>query len=120
MTRRDPLTTLAQIAEHARQAQDLCAGKMPEELTADWKSSLALERVLEIIGEAVKRLPPDLCEEYPSVPWKLWAGMRDSLSHGYDNVDHEILWNTVQQDLPDLLKIVEQMLTDLRAEGQGA
>ena len=81
MTRRDPLTTLAQIAEHARQAQD-------------WKSSFALERVLEIIGEAVKRLPPDLCEEYSSVPWKLWAGMRDRLSHGYDNVDYEILWNS--------------------------
>jgi uncharacterized protein with HEPN domain len=120
MTKRDPLATLSQIAEHARHAQELCAGKTPAELGDDWKSSLALERSLEILGEAVKRLPDELCAAYPAVPWRLVAGMRDRLSHGYDNVDHEILWNAVHQDVPNLLKTVEQMMLDLAAGGPRA
>jgi len=113
MSKRDTHATLSQIADHARRAQDLCAGKTLDQLLADWKSLLALERVLEILGEAVKRLPPELCEAYPNVPWRLVAGMRDRLSHGYDEVDHEILWNAVHQDLPNLLKTVDQMVLEL-------
>ncbi|SRR5713101_1757742 len=56
MSKRDTHATLSQIAEHARHAQDLCAGKTLAEFLADWKSVLALERALEILGEAVKRL----------------------------------------------------------------
>jgi uncharacterized protein with HEPN domain len=118
MSKRDPNATLSQIAEHAQYAHDLCANKTPTELAADWRSSLALERALEIIGEAVKRLPPDLCEAYPTVPWRLIAGMRDRLSHGYDNVDYEILWNAVHQDLPNLLETVKQMIRDSTSGGR--
>ena len=71
-----------------------------------------MERALEIIGEAVKRLPAELYEAYPAVPWRLVAGMRDRLSHGYDEVDYEILWNTVHQDLPNLLNTVDEMMRD--------
>ena len=99
MSKRDTHATLSQIEEHARHAQDLCADKTPAELMADWKSSLALERALEIIGEAVKRLPAELCAAYPAVPWRLIAGMRDRLSHGYDDVDHENLWERGFQGL---------------------
>ena len=68
---------------------------------------------MEVLGEAVKRLPPDLCQRHPAVPWKLVAGMRDRLSHGYDGIDYAILWDTVRDDLPGLLATVEQMLQDL-------
>jgi len=68
---------------------------------------------MEILGEAVKRLPPDLCQRYPAVPWKLVAGMRDRVSHGYDAIDYATLWDTVRADVPGLLVTVEQMLNDL-------
>ena len=74
---------------------------------------MAFERVMEIIGEAVKRLPSDLCQRYPAVPWKLIAGMRDRVSHGYDALDYGTLWDTVRDDVPPLLVTVEQMLKDL-------
>src|SRR5712691_381684 len=103
MSKRDARATLRQIADHARHAQELCADKTLAELLADWKSVLAFERALEILGEAVKRLPTELCEAYPAVPWRLVAGMRDRLSHGYEEIDYEILWDAVHNDLPDLL-----------------
>ena len=70
-------------------------------------------RVMEVLGEAVKRLPPELCQRYPAVPWKLLAGMRDRVSHGYDGIDYAILWDTVRDDIPGLLATVENMLQDL-------
>jgi uncharacterized protein with HEPN domain len=112
MSKRDVSITLAQILEHAQHAQQICRNRTASELNADWKSALALERALEIIGEAVKRLPHELCDAYPTVEWRLITGMRDRLSHGYDDVDHEILWNAVNEDLPKLVETIERMLAD--------
>ncbi len=80
---------------------------------ADWQATAALERFLEIVGEAVKRLPPKLRDRYPQVPWKEIAGTRDRLSQGYDVIEHEVLWDAVQNDVPVLLNVAEQMLAEL-------
>jgi len=113
MSRHDPSVTLRQIAEAAEKARAICEGKTFAALMADWQATLAFERVLEIVGEGVKRLPAELRERYPAVPWRLVAGMRDRLSHGYDDVRHEVLWDTAQRDFPLLLETVAQMLRDL-------
>ncbi len=84
-----------------------------ESLLKDWQATAALERFIEIIGEGVKRLPLELHNRYPAVPWKEIAGTRDHLSHGYDDMNFQVLWNAVQEDLPPLLATVEQMLKDL-------
>lgn len=116
MSKHDPRVTLRQIADHARWAQEWCAKNQLPEILTDRSKRLAFERVMEILGEAVKRLPPDLCQRYPAVAWKLVAGMRDRVSHGYDAVDYGTLWKTVEKDLPVLLATVEQMLKDLERE----
>jgi uncharacterized protein with HEPN domain len=113
MSKHDPSVTLRQIVEYARRAQELCAGTTLPELVSDWRNALAFERVMEVLGEAAKRLPPDLRDRYPAVPWNLIVGMRDRVAHGYDAVDYQILWDAVQQDVPSLLKTAEQMLTEL-------
>ena len=77
-----------------------------EELLADWQAAAALERFLGIVGEGVKRLPLELRSRHPSVPWKEIAGTRDHLSHGYDDVDHQVLWDAVQSDVPVLLNVL--------------
>lgn len=115
MSRHDPKTTLRQITEHARRAQELCTQNELPAILADWQKRAAFERVMEVIGEAVKRLPLDLCQRYPAVPWKLIAGMRDRVSHGYDGIDYATLRDTVHEDLPGLLATIEQMLKDLSA-----
>jgi uncharacterized protein with HEPN domain len=119
MSKHDPSVTLRQIADFARQAQKLCANQTLEGFMTDWKGMLALERVMELIGESVKRLPDDLRDRYPQVNWKAVAGMRDHLSHGKSVLMGNpigILWNAVHKNLPDLLATIEQMLTDLEKD----
>ncbi len=113
MSVRDPRVTLRQIQDAARRLQMICAGKTLAQLLADWQATAALERFLEIVGEGVKRLPLDMRSRYPAVPWKEIAGTRDHLSHGYDAVEHQVLWDAVQNDVPALLVTVEQMLQEL-------
>jgi uncharacterized protein with HEPN domain len=116
MSKHDPKVTLKQIRDFVRQAQQLCEGRTLEELLKDWQSVFAFERALELVGEAVKRLPQDLRDRYPAVAWRQVAAMRDRLSHGYDEIRYDILWDAVQQDFPLLLVTVEQMLRDLEGK----
>lgn len=63
-----------------------------------------------ILGEAVKRLSPEFRAHYPEISWTLIAGMRDVLIHGYDIVDLNRVWKTVEVDVPDLLTKLEPLL----------
>ena len=115
MSKHDPKVILRQIIEYANRAQELCAQNELPGILIDWHKRLAFERVMEVLGEAVKRLPPELCQRYPAVPWKLVAGMRDRVSHSYDAMDYAMLWDTVRDDVPTLLATVAQMLKDLES-----
>ena len=70
----------------------------------------AVIRNLEIIGEAVKNLSPDIRKRKPNVPWSRIAGMRDVLIHEYFGVDLKTVWYVVENRLPDLLRQVEELL----------
>ena len=113
MSKHDPRVTLRQLAEHARHAQELCAQNTLPEILTDWQKRAAFERVMEILGEAVKRLPPELTAKYPVVDWRGIAGMRDRVSHGYDAVDYGLLWQAVDTRVPELIATIEQMLKEL-------
>ena len=78
----------------------------------DFRINFAVIRALEIIGEAAKRLPMGLRDEYPDVPWKNMAGMRDRIIHGYDTVDLQIVWDVVKVDIPRIRPRIQQILVD--------
>jgi len=65
---------------------------------------------LEIIGDAVKHIPDSLRAEYPQIPWRAIAGMRDKLIHDYFGINILRIWNTVQKEVPELLEVIKQML----------
>jgi len=70
-------------------------------------------RRIEIIGEAVKNLPEDVRNEYPVVPWKKIAGIRDMLIHKYFGIDIELTWEVVQSDIPNLKKEILRIKSEL-------
>jgi uncharacterized protein with HEPN domain len=116
MSKHDPRVTLQQMREAAQQAADLCKEHSLAEIEVDWIKRLAFERCFEIVGEAIKRLPPDLRERYAQHDWKGAVGTRDKIAHGYEWVDHEILWKAVSERFPGLLVTIGEMLADLGGE----
>jgi uncharacterized protein with HEPN domain len=87
-----------------------------DQFEEDLRTNFAVVRALGIVGEEAKRLPMGLGEEYPGIPWKNRAGMRDRISHGYDTVDLQIVWDVVKKDIPQIKPQIQQILTDY--EGQ--
>ena len=71
-------------------------------LAEDSKTLDAVIRNLEIIGEAAKMIPESIRVEYPNIEWKKIAGLRDILAHHYFEVDLDIVWDIVQNKLPEL------------------
>jgi uncharacterized protein with HEPN domain len=69
-----------------------------------------LVRLLEIIGEAAKGIFPSLRTDHSEIAWDKMAGMRDRLIHGYFDVNLDVVWRTVTEDLPPLISQLEELL----------
>ncbi|MBI5665697.1 MAG: DUF86 domain-containing protein [Nitrospirae bacterium] len=70
----------------------------------------AFVRSIEIIGEAVKKLPDDFRKNHGAVDWRAMAGTRDKLIHDYFGIDYEIVWDIITVEIPDLRKQIKKIL----------
>ena len=86
-----------------------------EEFVEDDMRVFAVVRALEIIGEAAKNVPLEIKTNYPSVPWKEMARTRDKLIHSYFGVDLNVVWRTVNNNLPTLKDQISEILKDLES-----
>jgi uncharacterized protein with HEPN domain len=75
-----------------------------DQWTNDRKTIDAVLRKIEIIGEAAIHIPEDIQSRYPDIPWAQMRGIMNLLIHEYFGVDTDIIWQTITDDLPDLLK----------------
>jgi uncharacterized protein with HEPN domain len=83
-----------------------------EEFVEDDKTSSAVVRKLEIMGEAAKNIPQELRQNYKEIPWSDIAKMRDKIIHFYFGVDYEIVWKVIKERLPTLKQQIERILTE--------
>lgn len=81
-----------------------------ETFDSDEKTVFAVIRALEIIGEAVKQVPQETRQQYPAIPWREMAGMRDKLLHHYFGISHTVVWQTITEDVPLLIPQFHQLL----------
>lgn len=95
---------LLHIRDAAESAARFIAGRTREDLETDEMLRLALTKLVEIVGEAAKQLTSDGRARFPEVAWDDAARMRDRLVHHYFDVDLDVLWATVTQDLPAVLE----------------
>jgi uncharacterized protein with HEPN domain len=116
--RRSHIDYLDDIRQAAEKAVEFLGHESLEAFSADDKTVYAVIRALEVIGEATKRIPQDVRDRYPAVPWRSMAGIRDKLIHDYLTVNLEVVWKTVKEDVPALLPQLGHMLEEeLKAGG---
>ncbi|KAF0133597.1 MAG: hypothetical protein FD145_1213 [Candidatus Saganbacteria bacterium] len=87
-----------------------------DEFSRDEKTIDSVIRNFEIIGEAAKNVPEEIRQEYPKIPWKEMAGMRDKLIHEYFGVKIEVVWETIKKRLPNVKALSKKALEEMGKE----
>lgn len=81
-----------------------------EEFIYDDKTSSAVTRKFEIIGEAANRIPKNIQDKFPEIPWSYMVGMRNKIIHDYDGINLMIVYDSAKNDLNDVLKLLEKII----------
>ena len=105
---------LQHMLDHAAEALNMIQGRNREDLDNDRQLNLSLVRLLEIVGEAASRTSESTRSSHSELPWIQIIGLRNRLIHGYDEVDFDILWTILQEDLPPLVMELERALSHRR------
>jgi uncharacterized protein with HEPN domain len=103
MSRHEDELRLTHMLDHALEAMAMCRGRERADLDRDRMLNLALVRLVEIVGEAANRVSDARQQRHPEIPWRQVIGVRNRIAHGYDQIDYDILWAIVRDDLPPLV-----------------
>lgn len=107
---RDDLIRLRHMLDAAKEAVELAKGKSRDDIAGERMLNLSLVRLIEIVGEAASRVSSVCRAKYTGIPWLQIVGMRNRLIHGYDNIDFDILYQTVTEDFPFLIIELEKVI----------
>lgn len=106
---KDDLVRLRHMLDNAMEAVDLIQGKSRADLDTNRVVSLALVRLMEIVGEAANRVTTTTRLQYPNIPWSQIVSLRNRLIHGYDTINLDILWKILSEDLPTLITELDRI-----------
>jgi uncharacterized protein with HEPN domain len=116
MTRRNPIYLAQDVIEIATNAIAFSAGRRREDLDTDIVFQYAATRAIELVGEAIRQLQPLIGRRYPHVEWRKIIGMRNRLVHAYADTNLDVIWEALDEDLPELVKQFESIERDLLAD----
>ena len=105
MTAHSAIARLSDILEAIKNIQSLTHDVALEEFEGDWQKRWMVERGIEIISEASRRLPDDLKQRHPEIPWQRVASIGNVLRHEYERVAPAILWKVAQDELQPLEEV---------------
>ncbi len=104
------------MLDAARQALEFADELTFDDLLNDVRTRYAIERVLEIIGEAARRVSPESRDALPQIPWRGIIGFRNVLTHEYGAIDYSRLFTVLKDDLPELADTLDHALSMLKDE----
>jgi uncharacterized protein with HEPN domain len=113
MSERDDSVTIRQMLDAAQKAIQFTQHADSERFKRDELKILAITRLLEILGEAARRVSQELRSAHPEIEWREIIGARDRIIHGYDTVDLDRVWRICREDLPALTKKLEKVLEEI-------
>ncbi len=111
--RRDYTLFIKDILDAIDRIEEFIGNMEYGEFIQDDKTSTAVVKKIEIIGEAIKNIPRDVRVEYRAIPWKDIVGMRNKITHNYFKIDYEIVWNVVKEKLPVLKIQIKQVMKEM-------
>ena len=106
---KDDRIRMCHMLDAARDAMSFVAGKRREDLDRDRMLTFALVRAVEVIGEAASKVSPEARERFSEIPWPKIIGQRNRLIYGYDDINLDILWETITKALPPLVQTLERI-----------
>ncbi len=107
---KDDLIRLRHMLDAAKEAESFVQNKTRSSLDSDRKLVLALVKSIEILGEAAAKVTNKCREDLPQIPWANIIGMRNRLIHAYFDIDLDVLWRTVIEDLPPLIAALQKIV----------
>lgn len=113
---KNDLIRLQHMLDAAKEAVELAAGKSRHDIENERMLNLSLVRLIEVVGEAANRVSPEGQAKYADIPWLQIIGMRNRLIHGYNEIDFDILYQTVIEDLPHLIVELEKTLASEKGD----
>ncbi len=110
MPHRDWRLFIDDIIESVLRIERYCRGATYESFAGDQKTVDAVVRNITVIGEAARNVPGEVVARHPEIPWNEMREMRNVVTHGYFGVSTQIVWETVQNDLPSLVELMKALL----------
>jgi len=107
---KDDLVYVGHMLDKVREALALAKGKNRDDYDRDNSLRLALTYLIQVIGEAARHVSQEFCDRHPQIPWEAIVGMRHKIVHDYLDVDEDVVWDSVTEELQPLMIELERLV----------